>query len=266
MSALARTFRRLACELPEAKPFFTAVICVIVPGLTFIVSGWRKAGVFILAGCVVSMLTFFACLGNPIADWAYMAVLSAHVTSISQLIQPRIGRERFVIQCVAGVLLFCAMSLLVYVPVREWIYANIAMPLQTSNGVVVVKPYTNSGRVVRGDVVAYRFAGHNVNGIVVRSGFGFGPVLAVPGDHITFGRQQFQIRGVLRPSFAHMPATGEIIVPDKYWFIWPDVHIGGNTVAADVLTDEMQRLALVEQGSLVGRPYKRWFFRKQSES
>ena len=266
MSSLGRTFRRLACKLPEAKPLFTAVICVIVPGLTFIVSGWRKVGVFILAGCVVSMLTFFTCLGHPIADWAYMAVLSAHVTSISQLIQPRIGRQRFVIQCVAGVLLFGAMSLSVYVPAREWIYSNIAMPLQTSNGVVVVKPCTNSGRVVRGDVVAYRFEGHNDNGIAVRSGFGLGPVLAVPGDQVKFGRQQFQIGGVLRPSVAHMPATGEIIVPEKYWFIWPDLHIGGNTVAAKVLADEMQRLALVEQGSFVGRPYKRWFFRKQSES
>lgn len=266
MSALARTFRRLACELPEAKPFFTAVICVLVPGLTFIVSGWRKVGLFILAGCVVAMLTFIVCLGQSIADWAYMAVLSAHVTSISQLIQPQISRHRFAIQCIAGFMLFGAMSLLVYVPVRDWIYSNIAMPLQTSNGVVVVKPFTKSGRVIRGDLVAYRFAGHNVNGIVVRQGFGLGSVLAVPGDHVTFGRRQFQVGGVLRPNFAHMPAAGEIVVPEKCWFIWPDLHIGGNIVPANMLTDEMQRLALVDQGSFVGRPYKRWFFRKQTES
>jgi hypothetical protein len=266
MSSSARALRRLASELPTAKAFFVATICVLTPGLAFYFNGWRKVGSSILAGCVVALMLFFVCMGYAIADWAYMAVLSAHVASISQLIQRQIGRERFVIQCVAGAILFGAISQLVYVPARDWIYSNVALPLRTSNGVVIVKPSANPDKVTRSCWVAYRFEGRYENGIALKSGYGLGPVLAVPGSRVKFGTQRFEVDGVSHPNLTHMPVTGEVAVPKNYWFIWPDLHIGGNGIAVSVLAGEMQRLAMVEHGSFVGRPYNRWFFRKQIKS
>jgi len=58
-------------------------------------------------------------------------------------------------------------------------------------------------------------------------GYGFGEVLAVAGDHVRFGETAYEINGVPRSLLPDMPTSGEIVMGEKTWFIWPDITVGG---------------------------------------
>ena len=65
-------------------------------------------------------------------------------------------------------------------------------------------------------------------------------------------------------AYQGLKLTGEVIVPEKNWFIWPEFAISnrGNTAEAAIST-AMLRLATVSDTQFVGKPFKRWFWRRQ---
>jgi hypothetical protein len=134
-----------------------------------------------------------------------------------------------------------------------------------------VQKLTSPGVIKRGDWVMYSLQNLNSGdphreGGAVRSqaGYGLEPVLAVAGDSVTFSTNSFAVNGVEHPLLPHMPNSGEVIVPEKNWFIWPELGISGhgNTSEASI-SDAMLRLATVPENQFVGKPFKRWFWRKQ---
>jgi hypothetical protein len=61
-----------------------------------------------------------------------------------------------------------------------------------------------------------------------------------------------------------MPAEGEWVVPEKTWFIWPNLAISGHGATPEsAVSAAMQRTALVSEPQLVGKPFKHWFGRRQ---
>ena len=61
-----------------------------------------------------------------------------------------------------------------------------------------------------------------------------------------------------------MPQGGDLIVPEKKWFIWPELGISGHGNAGEaVISATMLQLATVPEDRFVGKPFKRWFWRKQ---
>jgi hypothetical protein len=91
-----------------------------------------------------------------------------------------------------------------------------------------------------------------------------GPVLAVAGDRIRFTTEFYEVNGLSRQSLPHMPKTGETVVPEKNWFIWPEVAITGNGNAQEaVISNTMLQMATVAETQFVGKPFKRWFWRRQ---
>ena len=133
-----------------------------------------------------------------------------------------------------------------------------------------MKPAKFRGSVQRGERVLYSIGGseggyaHGEGAVWVRSGFGLGPVLAMAGDTIRFATNVFFINGHAAPRLPHMPGTGEVQVPEKHWFIWPNLDISGHgNVGEGRISSTMLQLAIVSENQYVGKPFKRWFWRRQ---
>ena len=145
------------------------------------------------------------------------------------------------------------------------------MPLRIKENVVIVRTFSSPRSIQRGDRIVYSLESvsggdaHREGGAVwAKAGFGLGPVLAVAGDRIRFTPEGYEVNGVSRPSLPHMPKTGEAVVPEKNWFIWPEVAISGNGNAQEaVISTTMLQMAIVAETQFIGKPFKRWFWRRQ---
>jgi hypothetical protein len=62
-----------------------------------------------------------------------------------------------------------------------------------------------------------------------------------------------------------MPVSGNTVVPENNWFIWPDLAITGGhgNVPESTISQTMLQMANVPQSQFVGKPFKRWFGRRQ---
>jgi hypothetical protein len=133
--------------------------------------------------------------------------------------------------------------------------------------VVVVRKYATPPAIKRNDLIAYSLPGNYDHGAYVAAGFGFGPVLAVAGDRVRFTKTTFEVNGVPQPRLANMPETGELTVPEKRWFIWPELAISGHGNApAGTLTATLLQMATISEAQFAGKPFKRWFWRRQVSS
>ena len=69
---------------------------------------------------------------------------------------------------------------------------------------------------------------------------------------------------ILHTNLPDMPRTGGLTVPEKHWFIWPNLGISGyGDVGEARISSAMQGLASVEESDYFGKPFHRWFGRRQ---
>jgi hypothetical protein len=236
----------------------------LVPGWSFYLAGWQKVGWCLFAGYLGAAVVCVAELGRPAANWAFMFIISAHTASVSQRSQQWLAEQRLIIQMAVGMILFTAISLLVYVPARGWFERHIAKPLPTDRGVLVLDARTRPASIQRGDWLAYRIDGGYADGTWIRDGYGFGPVLALPGDRVTFEEKTFRVNGTAHTRLPQMPRRGELVISQKQWLVWPHVTINMHGMAESAVEQAVLKVAVAKQEDLVGRPFKRWFFRKQT--
>jgi len=259
-----RRFEALVRRLPGWHPAIREALCLGVPGVSFYLSGWRKVGVGVCAGWVAALAAYVFFLGYPAANLAFMALIMAHTASVSQRFQPWPLQHRLATQVGLGVLLFLGVSGLVYAPARQGFERSVATPLPASVGIVIVNPRAALASVQRGDWLAYRIASTYAGGIAVRSGFGFGPVLAVPGDRVTFAEDSCHVNDTRQPRHPYMPQSGGLTVGPRQWFVWPEVEVNAYGGSAGAVAEALLGVALVSEPDVAGRPYRRWFFRKQT--
>jgi hypothetical protein len=99
---------------------------------------------------------------------------------------------------------------------------------------------------------------------VVRPGLEFGRVQAVAGDTVRFSENVFSVNGRSLPRLPHMPTSGEVLVPEKHWFIWPELGITGHgNIGEGSLSSAMLHLANVSEEQYLGKPFNHWFWRRQ---
>jgi hypothetical protein len=161
-----------------------------------------------------------------------------------------------------GVLLI--LGTLLYMPARSLIQDRWFVPLRVKDNLLIVQKHISAGTVHRGDWIAYSVRAEHGDGVYAQAGLGLGPVLAVGGDRIVFNERTFEVNGVSRPHRPHMPTSGEWILPEKHWFIWPELDITGHGVAEAEISGAIQRMATISQDQFVGKPFKRWFWRRQT--
>jgi hypothetical protein len=248
------------------------VLSLVIPGYALFSHGRRVLGRAFLAAYGLAVVLFVVALGYSLGGLAYALMISAHASSIVFLEGYRL-REYcgFGFRLVLAGLTLLIVWLAVYAPLIGYAERHWIVPLRVRRSVVIVQRLTLPHNIKRGDQVVYslradeRGDAHGAGGAIwVQAGFGWGPVLAVAGDRVEFSTDAFRVNGVGRPLLAHMPRSGEVVVPERHWFIWPELDINGHgNVSEATVATVMMQLAAVSENQFIGRPFRYWFGRRQ---
>jgi hypothetical protein len=253
----------------SASQFFWSLI---VPGYSFFACGRKFAGRVFLAAYCLAAIVFVVALGYSAAGIAYGLMIAAHASSLCFLELRWLSDRTFGQRIGLALITVIVVGLLIYIPLISYLERHWLTPLRMNGYVVIVGQSAAPVVIRRGDWVAYNlrpnqewhFNGRQAHGVVyVRAGVDLGPVLAIAGDQVEFTTNAFLVNGVSHPLLPHMATSGELIVPQKHWFIWPGIDITGRADAATVSTAVMNN-ALVSEEQFVGRPFKWWFWRRQT--
>src|SRR5262249_41079209 len=153
---------------------------------------------------------------------AFGLLLGLHVSSLVYWFQPLLVEAPFRTRILLTVGLFGMLGLGLYMPMLNYADAHWFSPLQIKGHTVVVQKLVAASKVRRGEWIAYTVAEGGDHNVFVYSGMGFGPVLAVPGDRIAFGKKSYSVNGIAFPTQPYMPQSGEMVVRERHWFMWPD--------------------------------------------
>jgi hypothetical protein len=259
--------RHLALDrirLPTGVPFFQAVGSLMVPGLGFYLRGSRLWGLAAMGFAALMALLFMVGLGYPVGNVAFGLLLSIHVSSVIYVFEPWLAGARFRVRLSFSFVMLFVLGALVYMPMRNLIQEEWLMPLQVKGRVVIVHRVAHPATLPRGAWIAYAIDGARGQGVYAQEGFGLGPVLALPGDRVRFTKSALEVNGVPQPLLAYMPQEGEWVVPQKYWFVWPEVAITGHgNTPADAISATLLGMGKITEDRFVGRPFTRWFGRRQ---
>jgi hypothetical protein len=265
--------RRLALDrihLPREMTLVGLVASFLVPGLAVYIRGPRLWGKAALVGCGLLFLLFIAWFGHPAGNFAFGLLLSIHISGFVYYCSPLLLNAPFRSRLLFTLLTMMVLGLLIYLPIRNVILYHWLVPLRVRGNVVIVHRLDAPHDIKRGDWVMYSQKSvemgeaHNGGAIWVRAGFGWGPVLAVGGDRVEFSTNAFRVNGEAQPLLPHMPNSGTLIVPEKHWFIWPELDINGHgNVGEANISATMLQMAIVSQEQFIGKPFKRWLWRRQ---
>ena len=266
--------RRLALDrvhLPKETTLGGIILGVLIPGMAVYIRGPRLWGKIALSACAILFLLFIVWMGYPFGNLAFGLLIAIHASGFAFYCSPVLREKEFFARIGYTLALVIGFGLLFYAPMRSIIQNHWARPLLRNGHVIVVGKFASARSIKRGEWVMYSlprlFAGnaHGEGGAVwIREGYGWGQVLAVAGDRVSFGTNSFSVNGAERPRLPHMPQGGDLTVLEKKWFIWPELGISGhgNTSEA-IISATMLQLATVPEGQFVGKPFKRWFWREQ---
>lgn len=259
--------RRLALDRirpPTGVPFFHAVGSLVVPGLGFYLRGPRLWGKAAMGFSALMALLFIVGLGSPVGNVAFGLLLSTHVSSLIYVLEPWLAGEKFSTRLLFSVSVLAALTGLLYLPARSLIQEHWLMPLRVKGRVVIVHRLASPSALPRGAWIAYAIEGSGGHGFYVQGGFGLGPVLALPGDRVRFTQSALEVNGVPQALLPYMPHAGEWVVPQKHWFVWPEVAIAGHgNTPADAISATLMQMGTIPEERFVGRPFKHWFGRRQ---
>ena len=270
-SAVRRRVGLGRLTMPRTMTIGELIAGFFVPGLAVWLRGpklWGRAALFV---CAELMAVFIVWLGYPFANFAFGLLLSAHCTGLVYYCTPLMAGESFRGRLAFTAMVLLALALLLYLPALHFLQNHLLTPLRRGDHVYVVQHISRPGQIHRGDWVAYALdenaMGENYHGgtVVLRSGVTLGQVLALPGDAVTFTNNLFFVNGVLHTNLPHMPASGGFTVVEKRWFIWPNLGISGyGDVGEARISTALMGLANVPEANFFGKPFHRWFWRKQS--
>jgi hypothetical protein len=242
----------------------------LVPGLAVWLRGPKLWGQAALAASALLVLIFIVGLGYAAGNIAFGLLISLHCSGFVYCCNPLLAGERFSRRLAFTFLVLLALGLVVYQPARHFVQQHWLTPLRLHGQVIVVERMVSARNVHRGDWIAYEMADqsagdpHHGGEIVVDEGMGLGPVLAVAGDVVTFSAGFYSVNGVEWKSLPHMPVSGGFTVPEKHWFIWPNLDISGHgNIAESSISATLVSLAEVGETQYFGKPFHRWFGRKQ---
>jgi hypothetical protein len=245
------------------------IVSLTVPGFVFFVFGRRLLGWFVFPAYCLAGLMFVAALGFTAGSIAYGLMISLHATSIGYLEGHWLRESTFRLRLALTLCTLVAVWALIYAPLVRFAENHWLVPVRRGERVLIVYRGVSPDHLKRGDWVAYRL--HEAGGwgdgrgrVYLQSGLAIDPVLGLPGDHVRFSAESVVVNAQSFPRAPYMPTEGETVVPEKVWFIWPDLDItvrGG--VAPANISATLQQAAMVAQTNIIGRPSRHWFGRRQ---
>jgi len=262
--------RRLALDrirLPVGVTLFGTLVGILVPGLAVYLKGSRLWGGAAMGACALAASVFFLWLGHPVATWAFALLMSVHATGLLYYLGPLLADSSFQFRVFCAVGVLALLGFVLYLPVGNFLENHWFMPMAVRGQVVVVDKTKSARELNRGDWVAYTVGGGRGRGVYLIEGYAVGRVLAVGGDQVRFTAESVEINGASLPRLPRMPTDGEIVVPEGALFVWPelDITIRGQVPEGNV-TGALLELAVVPASQVVGKPFERWFWRRQLSS
>jgi hypothetical protein len=269
-----RTRHQLALDrirMPKGITFWGLIAGRLVPGLAVYLRGPRLWGRLAMAACAWLFLVFVVMLGFPLGNYAFGLIVSIHASGLAYYCTPLTREMSLPGRLLFTLALLMGLGLAFYAPARSILQNHCLQPVRFGSHAVVIDRMASSGHVRRGDVIAYALGGYRLSNHgavdVMDSGTTLGTVLALPGDRVEFSADGVSVNGELQKPLPHMPRTGAVTVPEKHWFIWPNLAISGNgnwRVPEDTISSTMLQMATVSETDFAGRPFKRWFWRTQT--
>lgn len=240
---------------------FQILPSLLIPGYAFRLSKWPWLGMVFMAAFVTCLAVYFVRLGFGISTWAYAILFGIHVSSVAYLFKFMVPYRSVFLRVGAALSASFLLAALVYLPLQNQI-SKYVLPMKRGNEVVLIKRF-NLTPLQRGDWVAYRIKEAGGSGVRLQRGSAIEQILAAPGDKISFGETTFSINGKAFPRLQHMPISGDQVVPEKHWFAWPTFEVFRRGVPETAITPLVMANSLVNEKTLIGKPYSRWFWRKQ---
>ena len=267
-SAWYAFLRRTHLRIPQVpiviKPIgltWRNVTVVLVPIFAWFVLGRSRFALCAAAAYAASAVAAILCLGWTAAGWAVGVMFSLHGLGIAEYfysgkLWPRPDHRvaRYV-----GVVLILA---LVYSVGSPRLIGPFVVPLQTERGVLLINVWTPPDAAARDEILAFRAREWRSSNFVARGGTHLGVVFGKSGDVIAFHADTFSVNGRSHPRRPFMPRGGELTVPAQHTFTWP-LDLRREARNENEARDFARKAALVPDSDLVGRPFRRWFFRTQ---
>jgi type IV secretory pathway protease TraF len=252
------------------------VLALAVPGYSFVDAGWRRVGLWMAGAWCCLALIFIVWLGYAVAGLAFGIMISLHVSSVLHALNRMTPGASIWWRLLLSVAVLIIVGQLVYASGLDLLQSRLLMPLRAGDKVVIVRPITVTAPLRRGELVACATGGTFVRGepgggrgifgnVNIRGGHFLDRVLAGPGDRVEFTPTECRVNGTATARLPLMPATGVVVVPEKTWFVWPTLHtVTWQKVSSEVVGGAVLDIALVQREQVIGRPFKRWFWRKQT--
>jgi hypothetical protein len=258
--------RRLALghiHLPSGISLGEAMAGILFPGAAFYVCGRRRWGQVAIGLSAALLFANVAWFGSQTANAAFGLLLSLHASGVAFLCDKMLPVPQFRTRLVLALAVLVLLACVVYLPARALVQERLFFPLRVNGRVVIVRREAPSIRLNRGDVIAYSFEGFQESELIVRAGFGLGPVLALPGDRVRFTKMTFEVNGKPQARLDPMPESGEFIVSERHWFVWPEFGIHGHGNVIGRVPETLLRLSNISEQQFLGQPCHWWFWRQQ---
>ena len=258
-----RACPRFACFLATplekiATGWMLLPVCC-VPLLGVRIAGRPLLRRFALPLFVLAAFFALACIGQIAGGIALGLMAALHALGIAEYLDERFppSSDKGRIVRRGGLALACAILAIRLGPsATRW----LAVPVGTSRGIVLFNPLDRNAPFAPQAMVAFDLPRYRQGGFQIDAAIYPGRVIASPGDRVEFSPGVVTVNGVPQPALPLMPVEGSVSVPPGRVLVWPvemniraPHGIGGWNLPPDVL--------LLGKSALVGRPYRRWFWR-----
>lgn|ERR1017187_975481 len=226
-------------RLPQEMVFRELAGVFFIPGLAVYLRGPRRWGQAAMAGCALLFLVFIVRLGYPAANFAFGLMLSIHTTGLVYYCSPWLIHEPFRSRIFFTIGMMLALGLFFYMPLRSTIQNHWLIPLRVGDRVMVVSVGTKPESLKRGDWAAFR-SSPNGGG---EAGFVLGPVLGLGGERVD-----------------------SLEVPENHWLMRAEFVRNYTHEPFGLFATQggiVQQMVILSREEFIGRPFNRWFFRKQ---
>lgn len=255
--------------------FRDGVLSVLVPGYAYVAMGRWQIGLIMAAVWILAMVLLLVFLANPtLRAWCLGTLASTHTSGLALAIlrtrelDPDLPPPTVVHRIGLPLALWAIAAAVLYWPLDGLLNDTFARVVLVDGRNIIVNPRVEPEDLVRGDTILYRSEGTRRGGgemqVLMRGGLYWGVVIGLPGDRIQFTTNGVVVAGRSRPPEAYMPMTGAVAIPRDTWFAWPRMlQRAAGAASPDVITQAFLDQAQITRAEFVGRPYRRWFFRRQ---
>jgi hypothetical protein len=266
---LGRAFCRLLpferIRLPGGFNLRQVFLALVLPGFVFFVRRRPRTGRIILGAYFFLLAVAVVWLGSSAATLAYGLMVALHAVSMAHLVEAWLDLVEWGRRLLLVLFTTLLVGVLFYFPAQRWIQNELIMPLRIGNQTLMVFPDDRVDSLRPGAVRVFRFGGTIGRGIVLGQGLVVAEIRGEPGNHIRFDRGYYLVNDRAFAARPLMPQSGEWMVPENHWFIWPDssIKVHGALPALDAgqLDALLREMAFVPSSRLVGRPLRWWFWR-----